>query len=410
MNRRTLLKSMAALPALQAVAQENLPRVQALTRGPKFHWFGYYDKLEFDPTNRYVLGMEVDFENRTPKPDDVITVGMVDLADDNRWIPLGESRAWSWQQGCMLQWLPGRGSQVIWNDREGDHFVSHLLDVHLHARRTVPAPIYALSPDGKSALYPDFRRLHDWRPGYGYAGVADPNAGQPIPKDAGIWRVELETGRCSLLVSFADAAQFPYARGSWTGAHHWFNHLLFSPDGSRFSFLHRWGARRPNGGIPFTTRMFTAGVDGKDLYVLDPNGNTSHYVWRDPEHILAWAWHPSRGNKFYLFEDKTDHAQVVGPEVMTVNGHCTYLRDNKWILNDTYPDSQRLQNPYLYNVASGKRFPLGHFYSPPQYKGERRCDTHPRSSRDGRKIVIDSPHGGNGRQLYLIDISEIVDG
>ena len=28
----------------------------------------------------------------------------------------------------------------------------------------------------------------------------------------------------------------------------------------------------------------------------------------------------------------------------------------------------------------------------------------------GRKVVVDSPHGGNGRQMYLIDISEIVKG
>ena len=55
---------------------------------PKFHWFGYYDKLQFDPTGRYVLGMEASFENRTPLPDDVITVGMIDLADGDRWIAL----------------------------------------------------------------------------------------------------------------------------------------------------------------------------------------------------------------------------------------------------------------------------------------------------------------------------------
>jgi len=69
-----------------------------------------------------------------------------------------------------------------------------------------------------------------------------------------------------------------------------------------------------------------------------------------------------------------------------------------------------LQNPYLYEVATGRRVWLGHFYSPPEYKGEWRCDTHPRFSPDGRKVVIDSPHGGNGRQMYLIDISRIVAG
>ena len=93
---------------------------------------------------------------------------------------------------------------------------------------------------------------------------------------------------------------------------------------------------------------------------------------------------------------------------MTVNGHCTYLPGNRWILNDTYPDKQRDQNPYLYEIARGKRVPLGHFRLPPEYAGEWRCDTHPRFSPDGRKVVIDSAHGGNGRQMYLIEIAGIV--
>ena len=41
---------------------ENLPPVRAITRGPTHHWFGYYDKLEFDPSSRYVLGNAVDRE------------------------------------------------------------------------------------------------------------------------------------------------------------------------------------------------------------------------------------------------------------------------------------------------------------------------------------------------------------
>ena len=81
--------------------------VRSITTGPRYHWFGYYDKLQFDVRNRRVLGMSVDFEHRSPQPDDVIEIGLVDLADGDRWIALGESRAWCWQQGCMLQWRPG---------------------------------------------------------------------------------------------------------------------------------------------------------------------------------------------------------------------------------------------------------------------------------------------------------------
>ena len=47
--------------------------------------------------------------------------------------------------------------------------------------------------------------------------------------------------------------------------------------------------------------------------------------------------------------------------------------------------------------------------TPPEYRGEWRCDTTPRYSRDGRKVIFDSPHGGNGRQMYLADIGSIID-
>jgi Tol biopolymer transport system component len=93
---------------------------------------------------------------------------------------------------------------------------------------------------------------------------------------------------------------------------------------------------------------------------------------------------------------------------MPSNGHCSYLPGGKWILNDTYPDAQRNQHVYLYNVKGDRRVPLGAFYLPPEYRGEWRCDTHPRFSPDGRSVIIDSAHGGNGRQMYLIDISEII--
>jgi len=154
--------------------------------------------------------------------------------------------------------------------------------------------------------------------------------------------------------------------------------------------------------------MLTASIHGNDVRVVDDYGYTSHFIWRDPGHILAWARRPSHGDRFYLFPDGPGPVDVVGAEVMTRNGHCSYLPGNNWILNDTYPDEERYQRVYLYHVPSGRTVTLGRFFLPPEYKGEWRVDTHPRFSRDGRQVVIDSAHGGAGRQLYLIDISDIV--
>jgi hypothetical protein len=376
-----------------------------VTRGPQFHWFGYYDKWQFDVSQRFLLSNQVGFEHRSPTEQDEIRVGLVDLHDGDRWTQLGTSRAWNWQQGCMLQWLPGSATEVLWNDREGDQFVCRIHDVRTGKTRTLPAPVYCVSPDGRWGFAPDFRRLNDCRPGYGYAGLPDPHRDVEAPEQTGVWKIDLATGQSELLFSLLDVVQLRPRQPYSAGAKHWFNHLLVSPDGQRLIFLHRW--RGDKEGKSFATRMFTVGVDGRDFYELDPYGKTSHFVWRDAQTIIAWAWHPSHGDKFYLYTDRSEQVEPIGLGVMTENGHVTYLPGNKWILNDTYPNRQRQQQVYLYRVASGERVPLGSFAAPATYQGEWRCDTHPRFSRDGSLVCIDSPHAG-GRQLHVLDIREMI--
>ena len=380
------------------------PPCRTITSGPKHHWFGYYDKWQFDPTGRFVLGMEVDFEHRSPTADDVIKIGMVDLENQDEWIELGQSSAWGWQQGCMLQWIGEK--EILWNDREADRYVCRILNIETKERRTVPHPIYSVSPDGKTAVAADFRRINDVRPGYGYVGLPDPHAGELAPDDSGIFRIDLETGKSELTVSLEQIASLGEIPKPDPKAKHYFNHLLFNPDGSRFIFLHRW--RYPKGNR--LTRMFTAAPDGSDIRIVDDNGLTSHFIWRDPNHILAYSEQLSDGKRFYLFEDGGDKKiEVVGGDELERDGHCSYLPGGEWILNDTYPDNDRNQMPHLFHAESGKVVPLGLFHSPKEYTGEWRCDTHPRFSRDGKKVVIDSPHQDQGRQMHLIDISEIVD-
>lgn len=391
-----------------AAEPRQFPPTRVITDGPKHHWFGYYDKLQFDPTNRYVLGMEVDFEHRSPTGDDVIKVGMVDLEDGDRWIELGESRAWCWQQGCMLQWRPGSKTEVLWNDREGDRFVCHILDVKTKQRRTIPHAIYSVSADGNSAVAPDFSRINDVRPGYGYADLPDPFADDLAPIDSGIFHIDLETGESKLIILLADIARLGVIPDEKPGIKHYFNHLLYSPDGSRFIALHRW--RYPNGSR--LTRLITARPDGSDIRVVIPNGYASHFIWRDPTHILSqsknWLGNATWSN--FLFED-TEGGKVeqVGRGVLDGSGHLSYLPGNEWILNDTYPQGkERLQTPHLYHVGEHRRIDLGHFHLPKLYAGEWRVDTHPRFSPNSRYVCIDAPHEAQGRQLHLIDIGGIV--
>ena len=410
----------AALPGRSFAARFEVP-VRKLTGAPNHHWFGYYDKLQFSPDDSLVLSNEIDFEGRSPTAENSIGVGYVDLATDDGFQIVQRSRAFGWQQGCMLQFRPEHGRQIVWNDRDGDRFVCRIKELNpgsidLGPRtRTIGEPVYTLAPDGKTGLNADFRRINDLRPGYGYAGLPDPFAGEFVPAESGVKSVDLETGEADLIFSIADAAAIEPRQPSMDGAKHYFNHLLYNPTGERFIVLHRW---RPDGGKRgFQTRMFTVNADGSEPYVLDPSGTTSHFIWRDAEHVCAWSKPAGQPWGFYLFRDRTDEVEPVGAGVMTVNGHNTYLPDppdanwepGEWILNDTYPQGpDRLQTVYLYHVPTGEKTVLGAFRSPPEYTGEWRTDTHPRLSRDGRTVCIDSPHGGDGRQLYALDISGIV--
>ncbi len=379
--------------------------VRALTSGPASHWFGYYDKCQFDPTDRFVLAMETTIDRRSPRPEDVIQVAMIDLEEGDRWIPLGESCAWCWQQGCMLQWVPGTRSTVLWNDREQDRFVCHLLDVATGEKRTIPSPVYALCPDGRTAVSADFRRINDTRPGYGYCGIPDPNADHPAPEDAGIWTVDLRTGHTDLIVSFAQAASVPWELGSMDGCKHWFNHLLVNPDGTRLEFLHRW--KRPDAGH-WDTRMFTVNLDGSELRVVNNGPLVSHFIWADPHRIAMFTRPAGQPPGFYLADERNGEHTLLYDDPH--DGHLSYLPGNEWIVNDCYPKGEPpLQTLYLYHVATGRRVELGHFPTRGEETyGEWRCDLHPRSNRAGTQLTIDSFMNRSERQLYLVDIAGVV--
>ena len=375
-----------------------LPPVRAVTHGPKFHWFGYYNKFQLDPGNRYLLCLEVDFEHRLPRADEAVKIGMVDLADGGRWIELGQSLAWSWQQGCMLQWRPASDREVLWNDREGDRFVCRILDVKTRKLRTLPLPIEHISLDGKWAACADFSRIRGIRPGYGYAGIPDAYAVQPAPSEIGVWRMDMETGQTKMLVSVADLAQIPYDNPQ-PDQKHYINHVEWSPDGKRILMFHRW-----TGSPGQPTRVFTIGTDGRDLRLLSARG-ASHWTWRDPEHVLIWA---DGGYRLYKDDGSGEPKETLWT---APNGHQSYIPGtrNEWLVTDTYPRGAKCEQiVYLVHLPSGRFVLLGRF--PSTYRGEWRCDTHPRVSRDGNLVIIDSPHGGDGRQQYIIDISQILGG
>lgn len=409
-SRRDFLRATAAVPLAgplfaqppKAADPVKVP-ARAVTKGPKHHWFGYYDKTPWDKTGRYLLAHENTFCDHQPKPTEAITVGMVDLKDGDTFIPLGETVAWSWQQGAMLQWLgsaPDR--EVIYNSLTDGKPSSTVRDIHTGKTRTLPMPVYTVSSDGRRALSPDFARTHRLRPGYGYVSYPEEFAGDPAPEKLGIRHLDLTTGKHEQILSLRQIVAYkPDER--FAGCDHGIEHVVWNPGGTRFIFLHRWRA----GEKPWLTRVYTAKPDGTDLRLHLDTGMASHFDWRDDHTLLFWAKTPAQGNKFFTLDVRTDEITLVGDGVLTQDGHCSYSPDRKWILNDTYPDKARMQWLMLFKVATGRRFDLNQFHSPPAFTGPVRCDLHPRWNRDGTMVCVDGCHDPE-RQVYVLDVGEVV--
>lgn len=386
------------------IEKHHLP-VQRLTNGPKHHFFGYFDKFPWDRSGRYLLSHEIDFTARQPVPGEKAVLGMIDLQDQYRFIPLAESDAWCWQQGCMLQWLNDAESKVIYNDREGDHFVARILDVKNGEKSTLCRPVYCLSPDGKWALSVNFSRLDRERPGYGYPGAFDKNETVNTPDDEGVWLIDLKNNTAELILSVADVtAQF--FRSDMKNTPGWFNHLLFSPDSKRFAFFHRWRLWNKDG-TPgrHVTHMFTANRDGSELWPLNLEYMSSHYTWKDSRQIINYSNRYLGGAQYYLYTDQTHKTEVIAGDVFPGDGHCSFSSNGEWMLTDSYPGNDNMRRLFLYHLKDRKAFEIGAFYSDPEYPIPTRCDLHPNWSRDDRFVCIDSIHEGS-RQMYMLDVSE----
>ena len=383
---------------------ESRERVTPVTFGPTHHFFGYYDKSPWNASGSLLLSHEVPFNNRPPTAEDTASVGVVHLSDRNRFESLGVARCWNWQQGAMLQWNPlAPDREFFHNDRREGTFVAVLRDVDGRELRTYERPFYALSPDGKMAFSLNFARLHRLRPGYGYAGVLDPFAGDPAPDGDGIDRVDLSRGDTQRVVSLSALAGLAPTKDA-VNATHYVNHIQLSPGGARLAFFHIWCTDTKT----WRTRLYTAKLDGTDLSCILDAPFISHYDWLDDERLLVWAEKPGIGRHFLLCDQRERSSKVVGSGLLTEDGHCSFSPDRAWVLNDTYPDAYDMRTLMLYRWPDGPRLDLARLYSPKaRWWGELRCDLHPRWRRDGKAICIDSVHSGE-RQMYVSDIEDLI--
>ena len=372
--------------------------VRRLTQPPGDHFFGYYEKTPWSRSGSRLLGMQVGFRDRQPRPDDEIELGLVDPLGLGPFEPFATTNAWCWQQGTMLQWLPGAADSVVYNRRRFGRYEGVVHDLATGNARGLERGVYAVDPMGRYAVGLNFARLATQRPGYGYEGVPDPWADDPAPAEDGVWTIDLATGRAALALALAEIVDMDPDAGM-AGQVHWLNHAQINTDGTRVAVLHRW---QPSEG-PRQTRLITLAPDGSDARVIWTARLVSHYDWRSTDEILAWGGAPARRTAFGASATPVPSRGSSRRTCLTEDGHCSYSPDRAWIANDTYPDRENLRRLMIVRVADGLRLDLAAFHAPPELDGPLRVDLHPRWNRDGTALCIDSVHEGT-RQMYTVDL------
>lgn len=360
---------------------------------PAYTGFWFFGLEQFDPTGQYALGMKVAFQNRDVRPTDKAEMGVIDLWNGNQWTKIGESTAWNWQQGNRLQWRP-HSDEILWNDRADDNstFVTRVFNWSTRKLvRTLKRPIYCVSPDGRYALTHDFQRMTHG--GTNYVGIPDSFSGEKAPAGTGVWKMDLDTGASTLILSLQRLAGVAFP-GGYTGATNLYIFRTgFNPSGTRFiTFL------KNSSGYTGGWSLSSDGASVRWFY-----DQPSHHAWQDDSILLE-------GHQLRLFRDDGS-GKVIGrlgdcPENIDPTILPGYNGD--WVAGDTYPLSNGYQYLFLYHRPSKVFIPLAKLKNTAP-SGIYRVDFHNRSNRNGRILCFDSSYEGKGRQMYTVDIGYILD-
>jgi len=338
------------------------------------------------------------------KLDTITGINEIQLYNKERFVSIGKSSAWNYQQGSLAQWIKRGGEEhIIFNDYYSGKLISTIKDTKGELVKRLSFPIQACYDYDKIASI-NFRRLDFLRPDYGYNQPSQNFPDNLTYEEDGIWLGSAESDSFNLELTIDQLIKY-HPRAEMKGSKHKVNHVMFSPDGLKFLFFHRW-ISRISGKF---SRLFVYSIADKSLKLLLDEKTISHFCWKDNNNIVVYTKSKSRIDYFQInIISGFIESFANGKLSKYGDGHPTFSPNGRFMLTDSYPNKARIANLLLYDAFLDNVHVLGWFLSPIKYEGIKRCDLHPRWSPNGYLVSFDSTHDGR-RKTYILDISGLID-
>jgi hypothetical protein len=359
----------------------------------EYSFFGFHDKTPFSYDNKLLLTHKI-HENQKwglPNKNNYISIGYYHGNNYESYNEIDRTNAWNYQQGSMLQWLNKK--EIIYNfyDIKKNKHISKIYDICERIYKEIDNPIGAVSPSGEYAVGYSFERLRVGMKGYGYANGADPDKNRNIPIH-GLYIVDLKNNTTKEIITVNELLK---TTDDLVGFH-FFTHVQFSPDSKQIIFFHRI----KKGNKRLITNMYSLNIYNNKLYKFPTTGMVSHVFWKNNYQVIGYV-NINNKDGYFLFDIVKDTYTELFFNDNRVDGHPHYSNTKDTLLFDTYPNNQRIQKLFQYDFNTRLTQDLAEFYSPLKFKNHMRCDLHPRYSRDGSLVSVDSAHIGKRSTMII---------
>jgi len=411
-KEKRIAKLLSNNPTLKNIIKKNYQRFNYLLNKKSFKYkssynissidqsfdstfFGYYDKSPESNDGGKIIFFKTNYNtSNVPAPNHAIEIVLKCLLTGKTTI-VDKTLSYNWQQGAKMMWLSN--DKFVYNIycSESNKYLSKIYHIPTKTFQILDLPIYDCFKD-IYAFTLNFNRLMEMRPDYGYRNHKEIVDYKKYDSD-GVFKLSLKNNTSKLLISIRQLIEHSYLP-SMNGAKHKVNHIMISPNGESFMFMHRWLSKS---GKRYD-RLLVSDSNYGNFKIVSDGGMVSHCCWKDNNTIVGYLRHNNKDGFYKIDLSDLSITHLSNKLKKFSDGHPTF--QSNYMVFDSYPDRSRMKKLYVYNTNTDQVMLMGEFFESFKFYNQSRCDLHPRFNYNKNKIYFDSVHEGR-RKLYFLEFN-----